>query len=225
MTIMLIVITLLVAVYFCTPWGQKRLIDSVFRLRTDNNAWILPLYLLAICTVVLYFIICGFTIFQPQHSSLNSAWSAEGNEDQQRTFNNYKHGKSVTNEELAAETAPEHHNVTFCLWFLLFTLGMFPIAFGYNLFALRDEMGNLIEKVEKKILERKTADENLRDVRVTSPATPPIGAGASQSSGASLSKPLTRSEYFSFEFIIGLASEVINLMLHRGMRSWGRGTE
>lgn len=216
-----VIVFTLVCVYVISPMGKKHLWRLVFRLRTDNNTLIFPLYILSIAVPIIIFSTCRFEVTK------ESSFVSQASKDKNEIMNLYLRARNQ-GKQLPQKTDDEG---VLCPWWLFFvSLSAVPTAIGYNIYALRDEFGNLVKKAERKIFERKNAQEDLPDVRdrTTTTVTPPNAQEVPQTPRTTSnvpwgSNPITRRDFFSFEFlelILGVAREFLGTSFNRGMRGW-----
>lgn len=230
LTSLLFTITCFLAlIFFLSPCGMRFAANAAFRIRRNNNTLIVPFYLVALGCITAHFWICGLDAFRSVESSEGKIfWSDQGTDEYQKMYNLYKYGEKLTNKERAVnamtlKNIPEHH----CgRWFFI-VLTTLPAAFIYNVFALRDELGRMIARVERRITERKEIDRDLSDIEErpltatqgTPQQAPPQGDTQKSWGGA----PITRRDFFSFEFLellVGIAREFVSTSVGKGIKSW-----
>lgn len=103
-------------------------------------------------------------------------------------------------------------------WFTGYTV-LFLVIFSpiYTVIAFRDECMEAVENAKDKAFGHRSGEENLPDVKETPPpaqSQPPPAAATNPLTSAAR-QPLSFGSYFKYEFIFALASELINLFIHR----------
>lgn len=209
--------------FLLTIRGKEWLSHYIIRLGTNNNTRAGFCWIITGALFILYLLVCaketqwpmGIDISTPHYSEEIQKWL---------TLYNQKMAEPATIGDTVGGVWAVVCKVflavceTACSLLGYFVLCLSIVSPIYTVIAFRDEFMSAWAETKDKMFGPKGDEQDLLDMKLQTPPTSPVQAQPQSGSTTPINsarKPLSVSNYLTYEFIFALIGELSNMFIHR----------